>query len=533
MSPVSTSVSHPASGPEPEPQAAAAAPGAVRDGSLRGRAGAALRRVTGRIPPRLRFPLGVALLTQAVLLVWWAAFYPGLMSYDTIAYTFETTSGHPWVDDHSIAYDSAVWLSLTVTGDYALLTFAQVLVAGAIVGYLAAGLRKFAVGPRWIVAGALLFAVLPTTGAFTVWVWKDVPFVLGASLCFAALVHLTADALRGPRHTRLTGQRRDWLLLSLALLLTCLARNNGFLTALIAGAVLLFPLRRAWRRILVAVLVPVVLFFGLDLGLYPALGVVKPANYAGNTFFYADIAYVYSKAPGTFTPADTALMAKVAPLKHWSSTGADCYDTDYLTSGGFSQSAANRLNRPLVRLFLRTVKRSPDVVLDATLCRAHPAWAVFPGADPISVPGTGWSPDLYGYARSQPAMYTSKYYPVMRPHSLFAPLHGAARFWYSLLTVPQLRWLLWGGAVWCYVAYLLVLRLAWRLRRTDVLALAVATAAFQLTVVVGSPSPLYRYMAGPTLVGVLALPLLFSRLGRGADAEADSGADAGAGHEPG
>jgi hypothetical protein len=243
--------------------------------------------------------------------------------------------------------------------------------------------------------------------------------------------------------------------------------------------------------------------------------VVKPTNYAGNTFLYADIAYAYSKAPDSFTAADKALMARVSPLAHWSSAGADCYDTDYLTTGAFPMTTAHRLNPELRRLFLRTLKRSPQLVADATLCRAHPAWAVFPGADPISVPGTGWSPDLYGYAARQPAMYRSQYYPVMRPHSVYQPLRTAAQFWYNLLTVPQLRWLLWNGAVWCWFLYALAVLLARRLRRWEVLALAAVTAGFQLTALAGLPAPLYRYMAPPTLIGVLALPLLFSRLRRG------------------
>ena len=84
---------------------------------------------------------------------------------------------------------------------------------------------------------------------------------------------------------------------SVGLDFVCLTRNNGFLVALCTGLVLVLPLWRAWRRVLVATLVPVLLFVGLDFGVYPALGLVKPANYAGNTFLYADIAYAYSTSP--------------------------------------------------------------------------------------------------------------------------------------------------------------------------------------------------------------------------------------------
>ncbi len=91
-------------------------------------------------------PLGMAALAELGMLVWWLGYYPGLLAYDSIDYTWEVTTGH-WVDDHSIAYDGAVWLSLQLTGDYALLTLAQTITMAFIIGYLAAGLRKFRVPP--------------------------------------------------------------------------------------------------------------------------------------------------------------------------------------------------------------------------------------------------------------------------------------------------------------------------------------------------------------------------------------------------
>jgi hypothetical protein len=59
-----------------------------------------------------------------------------------------------------------------------------------------------------------------------------------------------------------------------------------------------------------------------------------------------------------------------------------------------------------------------------------------------------------------------------------------------------------------------VIRLTRRIWRREVLAVAAVTAAYQLTVLAATPAPLYRYMAGPTVIGVLLLPLAFSRLRR-------------------
>jgi hypothetical protein len=471
-----------------------------------------LRRQVHRIPPALRLPLGDAQLCELVLLVWWAGYHPGLMSYDSIDYSWEVTTGH-WVDDHSIAYDGAVWLTLVLTGGYGPLTLVQTVAMAAVIGYLAAGLRKLRVPTGWIVAGALLAAILPTTGAFMVWVWKDVPYVIGSALAMSALVHLAAELLRAPAPARRAGDRRDWLLLGAGLTLMCLARNDGFLAVLIAGVALLVILRRQWRRVLAVTLLPVALFFLLDRAVYPALGVTRPVNYAGNTFFYADTAYAYSKAPATFTSADLAVMAKVSPLAHWAAAGARCTTTDALTDPQFDLARAAALNRQLVGVFVRVAQRTPQLVAEATLCRGHMAWAVFPGSDPVNPPGTGWDSNLYGFADVVPGVYTNPYYHVMRPQPFSDHLRGVVNWWYRLLSTAQIVWLLWGGAVWCWIAYLLIIRLARRRVRRELLAIGAITLGLQLDVLIAIPSSLYRYMAGPTMIGVLLLPLALSRLG--------------------
>ena len=486
-----------------------------------------VRPLVERIPPRLRMPLGIAALSELLLLLWWAAFYPGLMSYDSFDYTWEVTTGH-WVDDHSIAYDAAVWLSLNITGDYAVLTLLQTLVTAAILGYLAAGMRKFAIHNGWITAGVLLCLVLPPTGSFVIFVWKDVPFILGAVLGFAAIVHLTAAMLKvTPRRSRVVGLRRDWLLLGTGMTMVCLARNNGFLAVFLIGVLLLAALPWLWKKVAAVILIPIVIFFALDSGLYPALGVTKPTNNAAYTFVYADIAYAYSKAPKTFTQQDLDVMAKVSPLKHWSTAGADCYDTDKLTTPAFHMGTASKENSALLKVFARTLKRTPQYITSASLCRAHNAWAIFPGADSIGIAAVASSANGYGLLNSHPDLYHSTFYPDMKVRPLSDTLHTLGTFWYNSALTSQLIWLLWGGAVWCYIAYGVVLSLIRKVCRREVLALAVVTGGMQLNVLAATPAALYRYMAAPTFLGILILPFLFSQLKRKPAAGTDDAGAAG------
>jgi hypothetical protein len=467
-----------------------------------------------RVPPRLRFPLAVAAVSFLISLVWWAAFYPGLMSFDSFTYTWESTTGH-WINDHSIPYISCVWLSLQLTGSYALLTFGQIVAEAAVVGYLAAGLAKFRIRRRWIIGSVVLCGVLPPSGDFFIFVWKDVPFVLGAILGAAAVVHLVGDMLRLPRHARRgVGQRRDWLLFGAGMLLLCLARNNGFLTVVLIAVVLLACLPWHWRRILPLTVVPVVFYFFLTSVVYPVVGVQAQQNNSAYSFFYADVAYGYSKNPTMFDPAQLSAMAAVSPLDHWKTAGGQCWDTDILTNTSqFSMAAAAANQSELMSAFSTVLKKAPQYVVDAQFCRSHNAWAVFPDHGIFMAPVNYTGPRNDSYV-SHPALKHSPFHSAFYSHPLSKTLNHVGSWWFAASRTPQLQWILWGGAVWCYVVYAVVIRLTRRVWRREILTTAAVVAGLQLTVLAATPAPLYRYMAGPTVLGLLLLPLAFSRLPR-------------------
>ncbi|MFD0331700.1 hypothetical protein ACFQZC_34975 [Streptacidiphilus monticola] len=449
----------------------------------------------------------------ACSLAWWVAFYPGLMSYDSFTYTWEATTGH-WINDHSIPYVAGVWLSLHLSGTYAPLTFCQIVAAAGLVGYLAAGLERFAIRRRWIAGAVVLCGVLPPTGEFFVFVWKDVPFVLGALAAAGALLHLVGGWLRVPRSARRSapGRRAPWLVLGVGMLLMCLARNNGFLTVVCTGLVLLACVPWHWRRIASVTAVPVLVYVFLVTVVYPAAGVQPQKNNSAYSFFYADLAYGYSKDPGLFTKAQLSAMAAVAPLEHWRTAGAQCWDSDPLTiSSQFHAAAATTNRSQLLSAFTTVLKRAPQYVADAQLCRAHNAWAVFPD-HPILVAPVDYTGPYHAAVVSHPELAHNPFHQAFHSRPLSRTAHRAGHWWYDLSRTPQLEWILWGGAVWCYLTYAWILRLTRRVRRRELLAAAAVMAGLQLTVLIATPAPLYRYMAGPTVLGVLLLPLACSRL---------------------
>lgn len=470
-----------------------------------------VNRIVERIPVRRRLPLAVYATTQLIFLVWWAAFYPGGMSYDSISYVWHVTTGH-WMSNHSVAYDGLVWLSLQLTGDLALLTFAQSVAMAAALAYVVGTLRMFGVKGKWSFTAAVACAVLPSIGTFVIYVWKDVPFAIGAVVAFGATGRLAARRLRGESQLRDKDFRNEIAMLFAGFLAMGLFRNNGLLVAVIAVPVLLLTLPRMRKWLLFATVVPVTIAALLQTVIYPAIGVITPTKDQVYAMNYADIAVVYGKVPQTFTKADKELMAKVAPLSHWGGRAANCYNADWAMKKPMDRKAADQYNDQLIDLWFRVLKRTPDQMISARVCRSHIAWSPFPGPvdkmghtliSPPSVPK-----NLFGWADWNPEMADSPYRPILKIRPLNDTLHDAAFFTWKASKTPQLQWLLFRGAIWCYAAYAVVLAFSRRNRTWAPVALLATPLALQLTVVAANPAPLARYMFAPMFLGILTLPLI-------------------------
>ncbi|WP_431679004.1 hypothetical protein [Kitasatospora sp. KL5] len=464
-----------------------------------------------RVPARWRLPLYVGVSVEAVLLLWWAAFYPGLTSYDSAAYVSQVTTGY-WSSEHSVAYNVLVLLALHVPGKLAVLTLAQTFLASAVLAYTCVALKGLGARARWTAPIALLLAMAPPTGAFVVYIWKDVPFTLCSVLAFAA----------GARLVSRRANRADWWVLAAALVGMGLFRNNGLGVALIAGLALAVGIRGRRVRLTVLTLFAVGLSLVLQLVVYPSLGIKQPAKSSVYSLNYHDVAVAYASEPGLFSAADKAVMAQVTPLADWTRGGSNCYVSDQLVlAWNFDRPAAERVNDRLMQIWTKVAEKRPDLVLNARICRGHIAWSPFPGpadraaytwiASPAPTPK-----ELYGVAPPGSPMASNPNRFALYSNPVSYKLRHLAEFWYTAAKVKQLDWLLFRGATWCYIGYAALLVFARGRRMRSALALAGVMVGFQLTVLAANPAPLYRYMVGPMFIGAFCLALIPARrAGRG------------------
>jgi hypothetical protein len=459
----------------------------------------------------MRFGLALFLGLQVVLLVWWIAFYPGLVSYDSVKYSWEVLTSN-WSTDHSVLYDALVWLSYQVSGGVTLLTALQTTAYAAVLAFTADALVRLGVRRAWAAVAAGACVVLPSLGSFPVYVWKDVAFaaaeiwVLGLTLRLVASRRELGESWARTRRVRM---QMAWL--AFAFLLVALFRNNGFIVVVINGLVLVALFSGARRLTAAATGAAVVVFAVLTYGLFPNVGIKPaPSDLVLGTAYH-DIAIAYHHDPGSFSQKQQQLMAKVAPLSLWYSAGGDCWSSDRLDNvKAFHRTAAADRARKLFGLWRRTLQAHPVTVVVGRLCRGAIAWSPWPGPagrgnsafPPLAVPD-----DMFGWWPKRLAD-SPEIHSALLPDPPISSLRSAAKSYVSNSMRIGGEWILWRGATWCYLAYIAVGVLAWRRRSWIVLSLAATAFANQVTVLLDNPAQLIRYMEGCIYLGILVLPLL-------------------------
>ena len=458
---------------------------------------------------RNRFGLAVFGLTWLGLLLWWAAFYPGLFSRDSIDYLWQVTTGH-WDTHHSVLYEALVWVSLYSTGGFAALTLAQTAATAAGLGFAATALRRIGV-PAWLLLPfAIGLVALPTIGEFVVCVWKDVGFAIAVIFAFGTFVRLTELRLqRQPVPMRLV------VVLGAELAVMGLMRPNGFVTVAAVGVLGLLVCSGVRLKVLGAAAVAVAICLAANFAVFPALGIRNALTDTVSDNTYADISVVYAEHPQEFTAADLDLMRTAGSLDAWRK-GGTCVTIDpLLTESGWSLDAANQRSSDFTALWFRLLRSDPGAVLGARACRADviwKPWATGPNDWLVGAPITGYSSFISPTARQ------SRFIDAIYLAPLSNQLHLDAAKWNKQFDSPALlHALAWRGSLWSYLTYLALVIALIRRRRIELLMIGVVTAASQLSLLPETPGPGARYMFPSLMIGALAVPLAF--VGRLPDAE--------------
>jgi hypothetical protein len=170
------------------------------------------------------------------VLVWsiyLVAFFPALMSQDSIDQWQQAMGITPLNDWHPPITAGIYWLAWRIFGSPAAVALAQIVVTAMLIAYGLKLLEQAGV-PRWVCWGSsILAAIIPVNGLMLITLWKDIPYaidILGLTILLLQMV------LRPERAERM----RFWLAIGVLSAFLALVRHNGFFVGFGLPIVMLF-----------------------------------------------------------------------------------------------------------------------------------------------------------------------------------------------------------------------------------------------------------------------------------------------------
>ena len=426
------------------------------------------------------------LLVWAPMVVWFAAFKPGIMSADSLVIWQMATEGS-WVDLHPPVYTVGMWLSAELVGSPSLLALGQAFVLAAGIASVAQSAIRFGAPRRAVLATTALVALSPMVGGFAVSLWKDVPY----SGLVLLLVARTIDFVGSRLAAAPEGENRAlWLMVPVVVGLVAL-RQNGLVLVVAAVVILAIACRDRWRPLLGIAAIAAVSLAGLKVVVYPIAGVEPAEARFAIGPFLADIAAVAYAQPDLISDADERTIEEVAPVEVWAEgfiRYGGCQSLNWQHEHAqFDWSVVNDDPDAFRDIALRLAAETPSRVLGNHLCQGAVAFRPDPKGTLYTV-SRGIDANRFGLATT----------PVSDR------LHELAVDALDFSDRRSVQWLLWRAPLWIYLAIGALAYAARRSGRPLLLVLAAPLVAQQLSVLVINFAQDARYM----MASLIAAPIL-------------------------
>lgn len=246
------------------------------------------------------------------LLVWllyFIAFYPATMTPDSLnqweqAHNGEFNDWHPLVYTWLIMFLTQIWDSP------AIVSLTQILILALIFGYIAYRFERFGVNKKLLWVIAIVFAVSPINGIFSITIWKDVLYG-GFLLLFTMLI------------VNILLTQGKWLesYIHIVIFLLCslgisFMRHNGYPVFILTLVMLLFFYRKQFKPLLLGLIVTIAIHSIITGPVFKALDVIPSEPNEALSIPTQQIATIIIN-DGYLTDEQKEYFDRIFPIELW------------------------------------------------------------------------------------------------------------------------------------------------------------------------------------------------------------------------
>ncbi len=423
------------------------------------------------------------LLPAVVWSVYWFAFYPAIMTPDSLwqwkqMETLELNAQHSPVHTLTIRLVTLIW------ADPAAMALFQIVLLSLISAWGLVVLRNARVPRGVVLAALLLYCLHPANGYMAVTLIKDVFYA-------AALLLLTVFLCRGLLEPAWLESGKRWIGLGLLLAAPPLFRHNGLLVTILICPWMLWvfrPRRACLRR---AIFLALVLLLLVKFGLFPVLG-VTPNYVAHLTLIHQMAAFIHHGAD--FTVEEKELLNSFRPLRDRWNYNCHTVTTTQFREGTLDYRKLYENRRKFMAIWWKTALKHPDILWRHQRCVTGFLWNIKP-------------PPIRHLITVHPGIFDNEL--GLKTRSILPSFRERLIFWTKLSQRGSWFLLLWWPPVYLYAVLLALVLLCFRAGSGRWLIVGAPVLLNTLSLLVSAPGYVLRFQYPLFLAAPFLLALLF------------------------
>ncbi len=413
-------------------------------------------------------------------LVYLLAFWPGMMSSDSIDQWGQMLRGH-YVDHHPAFHTFIIWFLTRIYLSPAVVAIAQIISLALVAGAILAFFETLGVNQKLLWIASILFAIIPVNGTMVNTLWKDIPYstaLLGFSFLILKLVESRGKWLT---------QNWRWLILGFTAAMVMLIRYNG--PPIILGVFLLLFLffYKQWKPLFFSAAVAAGLFFGIRGPVFQLVHVAPSNDLIETTTSLYTIA-----ANSSSDSASGLILATVSPI----SSDWDCSIISRLSK--VYQSDPHREILTISKKAINLATYMPEIMTYYYQCRRSIVWII-------------WDPHGAIYNTSHVQILDDPNPFGIIPDSKIPQMRDVVtQFVNNTAPNTSINWLVWRPALYLYLFIFIMAIQAARTRNLlfFLVTIPVFLQSVESTIIMLNPN--FRYFYAVYLMALLFWPLIFS-----------------------
>lgn len=298
------------------------------------------------------------------LFIYWLAFYPGILTYDS-HYVWDQLSTNHITDWHPAYYVIVMLLLSKIFYSPAILSLFQILSFSIALYYAGFVISKDIRIPTLVVLVInFIISSIPINGILMITIWKDILYSI-------FVFFLSITFWQYSREEKWLSN--NWVLFGFVLANVWLLRHNGMVVAL--GSLLFLFIFALSRRKFIKPLIKSSLFLFLYLILikgpvYSIFGVKENITQPFSVVFLHPLA-AHVTNHTEMTPSEEKILDLIHPLDDWT---YNCYDATVFLYKGFNVEVLQRYSTFLLKTILRLSISNPSVTLNHLFCQSSFIW---------------------------------------------------------------------------------------------------------------------------------------------------------------